>query len=257
MGRVRRGTIDGKVIHAGDSLIANVDTPAQTTAKWNTVQSNLTYVPEDVANKSTNVTTDGASDTKYPSVKAVKTYADGKVSLNGNETIAGIKTFSSSPIVPSPTTASQVATKAYVDAGIVNIEKIKQTTGTSETDVMSQKAVTVELATKADHGYEEGAAVKTLKEVDDDLRSDLSELEVNKVDYTKVGWYDGKYTNNATIFTSSDVPSGNIINVKLQLITSSGAIDVLDSNNILIERFSKNIRNGWRYSVIPTVCTTT
>ena len=87
------GTIDGKVIHAGDSLIANVDTPAQTTAKWNTVQSNLTYVPEDVANKSTNVTTDGASDTKYPSVKAVKTYADGKVSLTGNETDAGLRHF--------------------------------------------------------------------------------------------------------------------------------------------------------------------
>jgi hypothetical protein len=31
---------------------------------------------EDISNKSTNVTTDGASDTKYPSVKAVKTYVD-------------------------------------------------------------------------------------------------------------------------------------------------------------------------------------
>lgn len=31
---------------------------------------------EDLTNKSTNVTTDGASDTKYPSVKAVKTYVD-------------------------------------------------------------------------------------------------------------------------------------------------------------------------------------
>ena len=32
-----------------------------------------------LANKSTNVTTDGASDTKYPSVKAVKTYVDANV----------------------------------------------------------------------------------------------------------------------------------------------------------------------------------
>lgn len=36
----------------------------------------LGYTPEDVANKSTNVTTDGTSDTKYPSVKSVKTYVD-------------------------------------------------------------------------------------------------------------------------------------------------------------------------------------
>lgn len=33
----------------------------------------------------------------------------------GNETIAGIKTFSASPIVPTPTTATQAANKTYVD----------------------------------------------------------------------------------------------------------------------------------------------
>jgi hypothetical protein len=33
----------------------------------------------------------------------------------GNETIAGVKTFSSSPIVPAPTTDLQAATKKYVD----------------------------------------------------------------------------------------------------------------------------------------------
>ena len=37
------------------------------------------------------------------------------VRLTGNQTIAGIKTFSSSPIVPTPTTNFQVATKKYVD----------------------------------------------------------------------------------------------------------------------------------------------
>ena len=38
-----------------------------------------------------------------------------KVSLNGDEVIAGVKTFSSSPIVPTPTTGTQAANKAYVD----------------------------------------------------------------------------------------------------------------------------------------------
>lgn len=37
------------------------------------------------------------------------------VKLTGDETIAGIKTFSSSPIVPAPTTDMQAATKKYVD----------------------------------------------------------------------------------------------------------------------------------------------
>jgi hypothetical protein len=36
----------------------------------------LTFTPENVANKSTDVEADAASDTKYPSVKAVKTYVD-------------------------------------------------------------------------------------------------------------------------------------------------------------------------------------
>lgn len=37
------------------------------------------------------------------------------VDLATAQTVAGVKTFSSSPIVPTPTTASQAATKGYVD----------------------------------------------------------------------------------------------------------------------------------------------
>jgi hypothetical protein len=73
------GTIDGKAIHAGDSLIANVDSPAQDSAKWNTVQSNLSYVPEDVANKKTEIS---ESDQHYPTNGAVHRHvAAEKVSI--------------------------------------------------------------------------------------------------------------------------------------------------------------------------------
>jgi len=42
--------------------------------------------------------------------------ADAKyVALTGNQTIAGIKTFSSSPVVPTPTNSTDAATKGYVD----------------------------------------------------------------------------------------------------------------------------------------------
>ena len=50
----------------------NGDTLYEAFVKVNTNYSGL----ESVSNKSINVTTDGASDTKYPSVKAVKTYVD-------------------------------------------------------------------------------------------------------------------------------------------------------------------------------------
>lgn len=39
----------------------------------------------------------------------------GAVALTGDESVAGVKTFSSSPIVPAPTTDLQAATKKYVD----------------------------------------------------------------------------------------------------------------------------------------------
>ncbi len=46
---------------------------------------------------------------------AIQTQLDAKVADTGNETIAGVKTFSSSPIVPTPTTDMQASTKKYVD----------------------------------------------------------------------------------------------------------------------------------------------
>lgn len=45
-----------------------------------------------------------------------KNYSDTTyVALTGAQTVAGVKTFSSSPIAPTPTTATQVAIKSYTD----------------------------------------------------------------------------------------------------------------------------------------------
>ena len=53
---------------------------------------------------------------------ATKAYVDGlnstNVKLTGNQTIAGVKTFSSSPIVPTPTAGTQAVNKDYVDKAI-------------------------------------------------------------------------------------------------------------------------------------------
>ncbi len=46
---------------------------------------------------------------------ATNVAAAGAVMDTGNEAVAGIKTFSSSPIVPTPTTDMQVSTKKYID----------------------------------------------------------------------------------------------------------------------------------------------
>jgi len=70
------GTLGGEAIQVGDWIIANVDTPGQTTGNWDKLNTNLTYVPEDSANKKTSLADN--SDTYYPTQKAVKTAVDAK-----------------------------------------------------------------------------------------------------------------------------------------------------------------------------------
>jgi diphthamide synthase (EF-2-diphthine--ammonia ligase) len=71
------GTMGGVAVQVGDSVIANTDTPGQSAVNWNMLNANISYVPEDAANKSTD-TALGSSDTLYPTQKAVKAYADTK-----------------------------------------------------------------------------------------------------------------------------------------------------------------------------------
>ncbi len=65
---------------------------------------------------------DNTSDLNKPISNATQTALNLKandadvVHDTGTETIAGVKTFSSSPIVPTPTTDFQPATKAYADS---------------------------------------------------------------------------------------------------------------------------------------------
>ncbi len=54
----------------------------------------------------------------------VATLNNTTVKLTGNETIAGVKTFSSSPVVPTPTTNTQAANKEYVDSKTLNINTL-------------------------------------------------------------------------------------------------------------------------------------
>lgn len=42
------------------------------------------------------------------------------VHITGSETIAGVKTFTASPIVPTPTSTTQIANKTYVDSNTVS-----------------------------------------------------------------------------------------------------------------------------------------
>lgn len=70
------GTLGGAAVKVGDSLRALTDSPGQTAGNWSVLETNIGFVPENVANKDTDVTLSANSDTKYASQKAGKTYAD-------------------------------------------------------------------------------------------------------------------------------------------------------------------------------------
>jgi len=70
------GTLGGVAVNIGDQVRALVDTPGQTASNWAVSEANIGYVPENVANKSTDNTLGSMSDTLYPSQKAVKEYID-------------------------------------------------------------------------------------------------------------------------------------------------------------------------------------
>ena len=107
------GTLGGTAVQIGDSLIANVDTPGQTSGNWNVLNSNISYVPEDVANKSTDGTMAANSDTLYPSQKAAKTYADARVA----QTITnGVTTSAPSQDAVFDALALKLDATAYDDA---------------------------------------------------------------------------------------------------------------------------------------------
>ena len=78
-------TFQGVTVNNGDTLLALVDNASATSAAdWHITESNLGYTPENQNNKDTDGTLAANSDTKYPSQKAVKTYADTKQAALAN-----------------------------------------------------------------------------------------------------------------------------------------------------------------------------
>jgi hypothetical protein len=69
----------------------------------------------DILNAFLQVEHNGDGSLKTGGSLAVKANDDDVVHASGDETIAGVKTFSSSPIVPTPSLATDAATKQYVD----------------------------------------------------------------------------------------------------------------------------------------------
>lgn len=156
------GTLGGQAVENGDVINALVNTPGQIASNWNIQNTNITYTPENVANKDTDATMTANSDTRYPSQKAVKTALATKQDVLGftPEDVAN-KSTNTSLGTSNTSYPSQNAVKVYVDTGLAtkqdslgftpeNVANKSTNTslGTSDTAYPSQNAVKVYADTK-------------------------------------------------------------------------------------------------------------
>jgi len=109
------GTLGGTAVQIGDSVIASVDTPAQTASNWNILNANISYVPEDAANKETSAL--DTSTTKYPCNNVVKDAVDAKQDALGYTPVPNTRTVNGYDL-------SSDVTVSKSDVGLGNVANI-------------------------------------------------------------------------------------------------------------------------------------
>lgn len=161
-----------------------------------------TEIFERVANKSISLTTDGASDIKYPSAKAVKTYVDAQISSG---TISDATTLSKGVIQLSGD-LSGTATVPLVAPGAITTAKLSDTA-----------VSTVKIA---------DAAVTTTKLADDSVTTD----KITDASVTTTKFSDGSVTSakvaDAAITAAKTDGSLEVVSNKSTSVTTDGASDV-------------------------------
>ena len=105
----------------GNQTISGIKT-FSSTIDGNSATSTKLHTPVNI----NGVSFDGSSDITVRDATAVK--------LTENQTIDGIKTFSLSPIVPTPTTNTQAANKQYVDSKTLDINSLPNKPTPIDTD---------------------------------------------------------------------------------------------------------------------------
>jgi surfactin synthase thioesterase subunit len=224
------------------ALQTNIDALSSTVVSNNTAATNAIALKEDAANKSTDVTLSDATDTKFPTELAVKTYIDNQVTngiatnvsgivaivnggtgsatqnfvdLTNNQNIAGNKTFGSDIIVNGLKIGNGGGSQSTVIGDSANASQANNTAlgfmtldGNSGTDntVVGTNSMRNSGATSRNTsiGENSGAAVNTGNE------------------NTYLG-YNANVTNNSSISNATAIGAG-------ALVTSSNTIQLGNEN---------------------------
>ena len=235
------------IIEPGASKQEIVMCTGLTGTTWTTCTRGLAFYGTSTASVSGNRKTHNSGSTIVMS--NVHYVYDEQVDKDSDETIAGIKTFTSSPIVPSPTTDLQVATKAYVD----NVAIAGGATSTETTLGLSQLGTQSEMAsTTFDSNNPQVLSTKysTSSSPTSGNYAVISESDGN-IDQ---GWIDltedFEFTGDVTIddrvisSTSLSIFGGNGSDGVLNITTGTTSIDASSENVVRKEYSSINISAG-------------
>ena len=149
------GTINGNSVLTGYSVRALVNNAGATTdGDWSISNVGIGYVPENVANKSTDVSL-GTSDVYYPSQNAVKSYVDAQVAAAVPYTPENIANKSQDIITNPSSTVLYPSNKAVVDyiAYGINLQQVTDSGNTTTNDIHVQNSITSENATDSSAAY--------------------------------------------------------------------------------------------------------
>jgi hypothetical protein len=166
------------------------------------------------------------STTKSPVSKLVDDEFNKKVNNTGNETIAGVKTFSSSPVVPNANTDTQAQSRAGVELQITARQEAARSQSTTKSPI--SKLVDDELTILS--GISESEAIQILSNYDPLL---VFQGFANTTTATPA-----HVRNRAWIATASGTIFG-ITAVKGQVIKSNGTIFIAEHiTNDVLEKYS-------------------
>lgn len=149
------GTMNSNAVLVGYSVRALVDNAGATTdADWSISNVGIGFVPENVANKSTDVNL-GTSDVYYPSQNAVKTYVDAEVAAAVPYTPENIANKSQDIITNPSSTVLYPSNKAVVDyiAYGIDLQAVTDSGNTTTVDIHVQNSITSENATDSATAY--------------------------------------------------------------------------------------------------------
>jgi hypothetical protein len=170
------------------------------------------------------------------------------VNLTDNQTVAGVKTFSSSPIVPTPTTGTQVANKDYVDnatpniVGGTGISVTGTTTKTIALDNTGTAGTYTKVTTNAQGQVTSGTTLSasdiptiTASKISDfDTQVRTSRLDQMASPTTSVSLNSQKITSLAEPTASSDAATKNYVDTVAQGIDAKASVKAASTANLTL-----------------------